>query len=138
MRKQTKVILSVIILLALLAAAFAAVLYYRHEQEQNRAIHELNEQVIGLLEEENEQSASETKIAGLEGRIAELESRYEKDMTESDPEDTAGTEPEEDPYGLDRTDGIEIPVFTEENMKAFDIPDEQMWALQNGEFYEKK
>ena len=51
MRKQTKVILSVIILLALLAATFAAVFYYRHEQEQNRAIHELNEQVIGLLEE---------------------------------------------------------------------------------------
>ena len=129
MRKQTKVILSVIILLALLAAAFAAVLYYGHEQEQNRAIHELNEQVIGLLEEENEQSASEAKIAGLEGRIAELESRYEKDMTESDPEDTSGTEPEEepeeDPYGLDRTDGIEIPVFTEENMKAFDIPDNE-------------
>ena len=129
MRKQTKIILSVIIILAMLAAAVAAVFYYRHEQKQNRAIIELNEQVIGLLEEEKEQSVSEEQIEALEDRITELETRYEKNMTESVPEEATGAEPEkepaEDPYGLDQTDGIAIQVFTEENMKAFDIPDNE-------------
>ena len=35
------------------------------------------------------------------------------------------TEPEEDPYHLVQSENIEIPVFTEENLKKFDLPDSE-------------
>ena len=52
MKKNTKIIISVIITVALLVCAVASVFYIRHELEQRKAIAELSEQIISIQEEQ--------------------------------------------------------------------------------------
>ena len=128
MKKNTKIIISVIIAAALLVCAVALVFYSRHELEQRKAIAELSEQIISI-QEEQEASVSQDTITDLENRIASLESEgntaLESGTTEEAEDLPAVKEADKDTFGLVRTDNIVIPVFSEENMKAFAIPENE-------------
>ncbi len=128
MKNNTKIKISVIIAVVLLVCAVASVLFIRHELEQRKAIAELSEQIISM-QEEQEASASGETITDLENRIAALESEAdtapESETSEKAEDPPAVTEPDKDTSGLVRTDNIVIPVFTEENMKAFEIPENE-------------
>ena len=128
MKKNTKIIISVIITVALLVCAVASVFYIRHELEQRKAIAELSEQIISI-QEEQEASVSGETITDLENRITALESETanvpESETTEEAEDPHEASKPDKDAFGLVRTDNIVIPVFSEENMKAFELPENE-------------
>ena len=128
MKKNTKIIISVIIAAALLVCTAASVFYIRHELEQRKAIAELSEQIISMQEDEDHPASGE-KITELENRITALESGEDTARGGKAPEEAeepaAAEEPEQDTSGLVRTENIVIPVFTEENMKTYDLPENE-------------